>query len=172
MVAALAKEVDVMAGRGPTPKPRGRRARANKDPVPLRVVTVEPIKQPPLPQFYLDRKRFIWPAHTRVWWAMWGASPLAAEFTATDWSELLDTAFLHAQYWRGDLKLAGELRLRVAKFGATPEDRARLRITFAQADVAEHDVAAKTASTRERRGAPQGGADTGRGRVVDAVAAI
>jgi hypothetical protein len=142
-----------MAGRGPAPKPQHRRARSNKDPFPLRVVTVEPVKQPPLPQFYVDRKRFIWPARTRAWWEMWGSSPLASEFTATDWSELLDTAFLHAQYWRGDLKLGAELRLRVAKFGATPEDRARLRITFAQADEAEHSAEQKTASTRERRGA-------------------
>lgn len=39
--------------------------------------------------------------------------------------------------WAGDTKLAGELRLRVAKFGATPEDRARLKIQFAAADEAE-----------------------------------
>ncbi|WP_416972550.1 hypothetical protein [Streptomyces sp. 4F14] len=30
----------------------------------------------------------------------------------------------------GDLKLAGEIRQRVAKWGATVEDRSRLRMTF------------------------------------------
>ncbi|EME14798.1 hypothetical protein G419_25267 [Rhodococcus triatomae BKS 15-14] len=71
-----------------------------------------------------------------AWWSMWAESPLAVEFTANDWSELLDTAVLHAALWSGDHKVAAELRLRVAKFGATPEDRARLRITFAAADEA------------------------------------
>lgn len=133
-----------MAGRGPMPKPADRRARGKRsDPSGLRVITATPTKQPGLPIFYITdpatgkRRRFAWPGHTRTWWRMWRDSPLASEFTDTDWSELLDTALLHARFWGGDLKLAGELRLRVAKFGATPEDRARLRITFAAADQAE-----------------------------------
>lgn len=88
---------------------------------------------------------------------MWADSPLSDDFTSTDWSELLDTAFLHARFWRGDIKVAGELRLRVAKFGATPEDRARLRIQFAQADEADEKRAApKSAGSRGRRGALKG----------------
>lgn len=83
---------------------------------------------------------------------MWGESPLSAEFTQTDWSELLDTAVLHAQFWRGRLALASELRLRVAKFGATPEDRARLRITFATADQAEAKTPAPAPSSRSTLG--------------------
>ncbi|MEU6389973.1 hypothetical protein [Streptomyces sp. NPDC046939] len=39
-------------------------------------------------------------------------------------TKLVDGLFL------GDLKLAGEIRQRVAKWGATVEDRARLRMTF------------------------------------------
>ena len=35
---------------------------------------------------------------------------------------------------KGQWTLAAEVRLRVAKFGATPEDRARLRMVFADAD--------------------------------------
>ena len=82
---------------------------------------------------------------------MWADSPLADDFTSTDWSELLDTATLHARLWMGVASVAPELRLRVAKFGATPEDRARLRITFAQADEAE-EKRPVTWSARERRG--------------------
>ena len=93
---------------------------------------------------------FVWPARTREWWAMWGDSPLSAEFTSTDWSELLDTALLHARFWNGQLSLASELRLRVAKFGATPEDRARLRITFAQADAAEAPTGTRQSSAKGR----------------------
>jgi hypothetical protein len=117
-----------MAGRGPTPKPAGRRARANADPNPTRTLASEPMPQPPLAD------GIAWHARTVEWWAMWGASPLAADFTATDWSELLDTAMLHTAYWGGELKHAAELRLRAAKFGATPEDRQRLRIVYADAD--------------------------------------
>lgn len=137
-----------MAGRGPAPKDPNRRARTNSDPVPLRVISVQPKGQPDLP----DSRE--WPERTRQWWAMWGASPLSRDYTETDWDFLLDTALLHAQFWgEGDTKLAGELRLRVAKFGATPEDRARLRIQFAAADEAdERRTAPRPQTARERRG--------------------
>lgn len=136
-----------MAGWGPARKDADKKARRNKDQSALRVVhDVVPDPQPKLPplmicwvdEFGRSRsKRIAWPAQTRTWWKMWADSKLSDDFTATDWSELLDTARLHAAYWRGDLKVAGELRLRVAKFGATPEDRLRLRIQFAMAKHAE-----------------------------------
>ena len=130
-----------MAGRGPSPKDPNRRARRNSDPVPLRVIEARPVEQPPLPTIYVEDDgqlvEFQWPARTQEWWTMWAESPLSAEFTSTDWSELLDTAVLHAAFWSGRTSVASELRLRVAKFGATPEDRARLRITFAQAEEAD-----------------------------------
>jgi hypothetical protein len=116
-----------VAGQGPPPTDRRRRARTNSEPVPLRIVHAQPVGQPDLPEAE-------WPPVTREWWCMWGGSPLSAEFTSTDWAFLLDTALLHAQLWGGNMSVAAELRLRVAKFGATPEDRARLRITFADAD--------------------------------------
>lgn len=142
-----------MAGRGPAPKDPSKRARSNKDPVGMRVITADPVDQPELPVVELDGEPFTWPARTVDWWQMWGDSPLAAEFTSTDWSELMDTAFLHARFWTGDSKVAGELRLRVAKFGATPEDRARLRIQFAAADEAdEKRDRPRGGSARERRG--------------------
>lgn len=124
-----------MAGRGPAPKPASRRARRNKEPVPLRVIESAPVAQPALPKRMPNGEP--WPAITRAWWKMWGKDPLAAEFRATDWAELRDTAVLHGLYWSGEVKLAGELRLRTAKFGATAEDRARLRIQYAAADEAE-----------------------------------
>jgi hypothetical protein len=71
---------------------------------------------------------FEWPAATREWWQTWRESAQAAKFVDTDWSFLLDTAVLHAEFWLGDRSVASELRLRAAKFGATPEDRARLKI--------------------------------------------
>lgn len=143
-----------MAGRGPAPKDPDKRARRNADPVPLRVLIAEVVEQPKLPAGVpvVDDGAVVpldWPAETLAWWQMWKDSPLSAEFTSTDWSFLLDTAMLHAAFWRGDIRVAGELRQRVAKFGATPEDRARLRITFAAADEAEEKPVAR-ASARDR----------------------
>lgn len=150
-----------MAGRGPSPKDPSKRVRRNGGGNEMRVITATPTAQPELPAFDVQvdvdgtmvTQEFSWPERTRSWWRMWNESPLTADYTQTDWDFLLDTALIHAKFWLGNTALAGELRLRVAKFGATPEDRARLRITFAQADEAE-GKAGKPASggTRSRRG--------------------
>lgn len=120
-----------MAGRGPAPKDPAKRRRRNADPVPTRTVAEDGQQRgPDLP----DGPE--WPSQTISWWETWRASPQAQEFTSTDWDFLLDTALLHAMFWSGDTKVAAELRLRVAKFGATPEDRARLRLEVGQAEAA------------------------------------
>lgn len=90
---------------------------------------------------------FDWPAATITWWSTWRKSPQAKTFTDTDWSFLLDTAVLHAEFWMGDRTLASELRLRAAKFGATPEDRARLKIEVGEPPV----VVPKGRPARARR---------------------
>lgn len=153
-----------MAGQGPVPKDPSRRARRNKPATGAKIIQIKPSDQPTLPTFYitepdedgnLRKKKFVWPAATKRWWAMWAESPLAADFTANDWSELLDTALVHARHWSGDLKAAAELRIRAAKFGATPEDRARLKIVFAQADEAD-EKRRSSKSGADRRG-PYGG---------------
>ena len=122
----------------------------------MKVIDAPPVSQPDLPDFSVwdaeseSMDSFVWPDRTREWWRMWAESPLSADFTQTDWDFLMDTARIHAAYWLGELKLAAELRLRVAKFGATPEDRARLRISFAQADEAEGQREDKAGSARDR----------------------
>lgn len=152
-----------MPGSGPPPSDPtrlvGHGASKRRDEA-MRIVQAEPAPQPDLPTFTVQieedgkliEQHFVWPQITRDWWAMWGDHPTAKEFSASDWSFLLDTAKLHAQFWLGDTKVAGELRLRVAKFGATPEDRARLRIQFAIANQKD-----------EPQGPPKGGS-TGRTR--------
>lgn len=141
-----------MAGRGPQPKDPSRRARANKDPVPQTVLRFEQAEPPELPTLKVkvegDLVEMPWPDRTLDWWDMWKASPQAEHFSSTDWDFLLDTALVHARFWSGDLSAAGELRLRVAKFGATPEDRARLRMQFAQADEADSKRPAGTSSKK------------------------
>ena len=115
-----------MAGRGPAPKDPAERRRRNL-PDELTVVTADgETHGPDLPD------SMEWPSATREWWETWRRSAQASTFTETDWSFLVDTAVLHAEFWLGDRKSAPELRLRVAKFGATPEDRARLKIAVGE----------------------------------------
>jgi hypothetical protein len=134
-----------MAGRGPAPKPASTRARRNAQSTADRVILITPAGQPDMPDTMPglsdNGERIPWPVETGVWWNMWAEHPLAAEFTASDWLFLKDTAVLHGRFWYGDFSVAGELRLRVAKFGATPEDRARLRVQFAVADKTEAEAA-------------------------------
>ena len=113
-----------MAGRGPAPKDPATRRRRNAPSQPAVVLdaTDAELRGPELPA------ECDWPAQTRRWWETWRTSPQAQALTATDWDFLLDTALLHAELWSGNGGVAAELRLRVAKFGATPEDRARLRM--------------------------------------------
>lgn len=116
-----------MPGRGPAPKPDAERRRRNKPAIPTTVVSGDgEVRGPALPAGY------DWPAPTRAWWETWRSSPQATTFTDTDWGFLLDTALLHAELWAGNAACASELRLRVAKFGATPEDRARLRMQIGE----------------------------------------
>lgn len=135
-----------MAGRGPMPKDPVKRARTNKGPE-MRIIESEPTPQPKLPARMPNGEP--WPQITRAWWRMWGKDPLAKEFRPTDWAELRDTAVLHGMYWSGDVKLAAELRLRTAKFGATQEDRARLRIQYAAADEADDKRSRRKAEKTE-----------------------
>ncbi|WP_054055974.1 hypothetical protein [Alloactinosynnema sp. L-07] len=137
-----------MAGVGPTRKDPDIRARRNKDTVPTKTIPFVLGEQPKLPTL----KGLRWPAVTIRWWKMWAESGQATLMTDTDWSFLLDTALIHARYWQGDLSLAGELRLRVAKFGATLEDRARLRIVFADAEQADGQDAQPRPSSKQRYG--------------------
>jgi len=143
-------EVVKMAGHGPAPKDPNKRVRGRRSD-PMGTTTIEFIRgeQPPLPGD-ID-----WPERTRQWWAEWGRSSLSEHFTALDWDYMLDTALLHAAVWgAGDFSRLAELRIRVAKFGQTPEDRARLRIQFAEADAADGGQRQGVPqSSRERRGA-------------------
>lgn len=128
-----------MAGNGLPPKDPSKRARRNKDAIGQTVLEFIPGAQPELPQLTEDddelgRVIVEWHPQTQSWWEMWQRAAQSDSFTETDWSFLLDTALIHHRVWSGELKWMPELRLRVAKFGVTPEDRARLRIVFADAD--------------------------------------
>lgn len=134
-----------MAGRGPAPKSDEERRRRNVTD-PFTVVTADgKTYGEDLPETHE------WPDATKVWWETWRTCALAQKFTATDWSFLLDTAVLHAEFWLGNRALAAELRLRAAKFGATPEDRARLKIEIGDPDKPQSPARLQTKSSKTRR---------------------
>lgn len=147
---------------GPAPKDPAKRARRNKDVAPVRYIQPpRVVEKPDLPEFDVEIKvdgeavmvPFSWPTATRGWWELLDFHPLVNEFFDTDWSYLLDTARIHAAFWSGNMSLAGELRLREAKYGFTPEDRAKLRIFTATAVESESkavEAVEKTVSARDR----------------------
>jgi hypothetical protein len=127
-----------MGGHGPAPKDPAKRRRTNSDPKPTSVITPDgELRGPDLPIDVLpDHEQ--WHSRTRAWWRTWRRSPQAQAFTETDWDFLIDTALMHHTMWsKGRWEFASELRLRAAKFGATPEDRMRLRIQIDAAPAPE-----------------------------------
>lgn len=115
-----------MAGTGPAPKPGA--ARRNKQPEKTRLVAGDNPIGPELPEGWLPDGEGWHPA-TVSWWSHWRTSPQASRMLSDpDWDFLLDTALMHHTMWaKGRWEFASEVRLRAAKFGATPEDRLRLR---------------------------------------------
>ncbi|MFE4658391.1 hypothetical protein ACFRFJ_17135 [Streptomyces hydrogenans] len=119
-----------MAGRGMAPKPTRSRARDTKtrDSEMTRIEEDGELRGPDLADGILPDGEE-WNEQTRAWWDTWRRSPQAQTFTQTDWRFLVDTALLHHIFWtKGRWEYASELRLRAAKFGATPEDRMRLKL--------------------------------------------
>ena len=121
-----------MAGYGAAiPKDPSKRARNNKDPHPTIRLDFKPCEPPELP----DVEGVNWHPMTRAWWAVWQRSPMATLMGETDWAYMADTALMHHAMWeKGQWTLAAEVRLRLAQYGATPADRLRLRIQWADAD--------------------------------------
>lgn len=140
-----------LGGKGPAPgmgaKDASQRRRRNS-PVPVTILSADgKLHGPNLPDTHE------WPQATLDWWETWRASAQASQFTKTDWSFLIDTAVLHAEFWLGDRSVAAELRLRAAKFGATPEDRARLKISVGdpKKTAVPTRLRTKTATSRRER---------------------
>jgi hypothetical protein len=117
-----------MAGRGPAPKdPSKRRRRNTTDPETV-IVNDGELRGPELPEGVLPGDEE-WHPMTVNWWQTWRTSPMAATFLDTDWAFLLDAALMHHTAWtKGRWEFLSEVRMRSAKFGATPEDRARLKL--------------------------------------------
>jgi hypothetical protein len=125
-----------MGGRGFAPGDPEQRRRRNADTVPTVELTADQkLRGLELPEDVLEES---WHPQTLRWWNTWRSSPQAQTFLQTDWDFLLDTALMHHGMWsRGRFDYAAELRLRVAKLGATPEDRSRLRMKITDSTTPE-----------------------------------
>ncbi|AJC53986.1 hypothetical protein [Streptomyces sp. 769] len=111
-----------MAGRGRAPKANA--VRRNKPPFENKVSGAAQAGRE------LPEELNITTAGARRFWDTWCRSPQVETFEETDWTELELTTVLVDRFHQGDTKLAAEIRLRVAKWGATTEDRSRLRMSF------------------------------------------
>ena len=148
-----------MAMTGPPPKENPERrnaARFNS----VEIMSSGRLMGPPLPRDY------DWCDRTKDWWLTWRKSPQAMVMTDTDWETMLETAFLHNMLWNTNpqsantfgngrrngavsaTQLAAEIRQRVAKMGATFEDRLKLRMSIKtpQSDIDDEDRIAQEAS--------------------------
>jgi hypothetical protein len=113
----------MMAGRGPAPKGERVRGRVALEELPA---TGE-LHGPPLPECPDEGG---WHPRTVDLWESLRVSPLLADEPELGWVFLVDTARMHHLMWtRGRWDdYASEVRIRLAKFGATPEDRMRLKV--------------------------------------------
>ncbi|MBB5123213.1 hypothetical protein AF335_33100 [Streptomyces eurocidicus] len=82
-------------------------------------------------------------------WKTWSGSPQSQHWLETDWAELEMTTKLVDAFYQGETRLAGEIRQRVGRWGATTEDRARLRMSFDQQAEAEAAAAAQEAKAAD-----------------------
>ena len=79
-----------------------------------------------------------WHEQTKEWWDMWRRHEIAPMLEESDWSVLKTAAVLHSEFWFGTLpptqmvSFHAEMRRVTSMFGATVEDRLKLRIKFAE----------------------------------------
>lgn len=134
-----------MAGKGAAPKPVLSRSndQARREAASTKITPDDVVRGPELPEGD-------WHPRTVAWWQTWRTSPQAKTFLATDWDVLAETALMHTRLWNGEVSIAPELRLRVAKFGATVEDRLRLKMLI-DTDVDEAAASSKAAMPADRR---------------------
>lgn len=134
-----------MAGHGPAPKERHIRDRNDVD---LEVLEATgELFGPPLPEGY------DWHPQTLALWDSLRRSPLLADEPELGWQFLIDTALMHSTMWaKSRWEFASEVRLRLAKYGATPEDRMRLKIKIKtpQPEPRQSGTVADIASRRAR----------------------
>ena len=115
-----------MAGRGPAPK--GKRARGRDTPDFEQIEDSGEVYGDHLPEGVLPDGE-AWHPQTVELWESLRRFPAMKDEPPLGWQFLIDTALMHHTMWtKQRWEFASEVRLRLAKYGATPEDRMRLKI--------------------------------------------
>jgi hypothetical protein len=73
-----------------------------------------------------------WPTHTKRWWQAVSTMPHCVLWSEEDWQFAFDTAYVHAAFAKGDLRVATELRNREKVMGTTVDFRRDLRIRYVE----------------------------------------
>ncbi|QKW48859.1 hypothetical protein HUT08_04110 [Streptomyces buecherae] len=126
--------------RGPAPDPNARR-RNREHALGEHALTAEPGEGRALP-----KALGVTTGGAKRFWRTWAAAPQTRHWLETDWAELELTTRIVDAFYQGDVRLAGEIRQRVGRWGATTEDRARLRMNFDKQADEEATKAAQEAS--------------------------
>lgn len=136
---------------GTFPKDADDRLRRNRDTIATTVLTEwdGKVRGPDLPDGYT------WYKETKEWWMHWRCSPQASVMTVLDWDEMVMAAMLYNECWRrgkgispqAKVQCYGQVRRITANFGATFEDRLKLRMQVKTdaSDKQEEDAIAEDA---------------------------
>lgn len=146
-----------MPARGAPPKDPRQRARVNADPIPVTYAPNRAIPQPSLEELYgVDNPMTSkpWSIHTQLLWESLEDFPTCQNLQRAQWL-LLGRAMCLDDYamTTGETKTVTEARLQLSKFGVAPDDVAKLRIFFADAD--EKDAKRQEREARTNRVAPE-----------------
>lgn len=102
-----------------------------------RLVADDQVRGPDLPT------DIAWPEPTVALYESLRRDPVAQALTDTDWHHVIDTMNLHRLMWANEpsnsIKVAAEVRLRLAQLGITPEARLRLRLLIADSASTDAD---------------------------------
>ncbi len=140
-----------MTVRGTKPKPDGQKRNRVKPTFEWTEVPDVPFEgAPKLPARWTEGRA--WPARTKRWWAAISSMPHCVLWAEPDWEYAIDTAFVHAQFASGDMRVAAELRNREKLLGNTFDSRRDLRIRYVS-PTDEHEEPAGVASLDEYRAA-------------------
>ncbi|MEU5187007.1 hypothetical protein AB0G83_07605 [Streptomyces klenkii] len=129
--------------RGPAPKPNARRRNQNH------ALGEHELTPAAGEGRALPKALGIQSSGAKRFWRTWSTAPQTQHWLETDWAELEITTRLVDAFFQGETRLAGEIRQRVGRWGATTEDRARLRMDFDQQAQEQAAQAAKEAATAD-----------------------
>lgn len=126
-----------MGGKGLPPKDDSKRIRRNIPTIPTTVVEVESSGQPALTDLFGETNpltKMLWSQPALLLWDQLRDFPTTKNLLPAQWSSLGRALMLDDALLAGHVSLAGEVRLRFAKYGIDPDDLARARVKVVAPD--------------------------------------